>query len=217
MAIDKPNKIKAGSTQKFTEIVDIEGNIVFLTGGNACLITEIQATNFSLLSREEQNTKIYSYASLLNSLSFPIQVLIRNKKVDISSYLKLLEEEVKKSTNEKLSLQISLYHDFVQELIKVNEVLDKKFYIVIPYSPLEKGAASVIKDKNSKEQAKQALDTKSSSLNTQLARLGLKAKTLEKEELVKLYYSVYNEEAEENTLVESNDIKTPMITAQKSV
>ena len=74
------------STQKFTEIVDIIDNVVILEGGKACMIIEVTGTNFALLSQKEQDSKIFSYASLLNSLSFPLQILIRNKRVDISSY-----------------------------------------------------------------------------------------------------------------------------------
>src|ERR1035437_3399966 len=88
------------STQKFIDITDIADDIVILGGGNACLVIEVSATNFALLSPDEQDAKIYAYASLLNSLSFPIQIVIRSKKIDISNYLKLLdtEKEDRKST-----------------------------------------------------------------------------------------------------------------------
>lgn len=187
------SKKKMGSTQKFIEVTDINENVVMLANGNACMIIEVQATNFSLLSKDEQLGKIGAYASLLNSLSFHVQILIRNKKVDISSYLKLLEQEAKKTTNEKLALQISLYHDFVQEIVKVNTVLDKKFYMIIPYSSLEKSAAAAMKGTNSVELAKASLGSKSETLLGQFARLGLIAKVLEKEELVKLFYEIFNE------------------------
>src|SRR3989344_6042942 len=127
------------TTQQFTEIKDIVENIALFSSGNACLIIEVQATNFSLLSKEEQDSKVLSYSYLLNSISFPIQIFIRSKKIDISSYLRLLDNEVSKSQNELLKNQIKTYRDFVQDLVKTNVVLDKKFYIAIPYSPLESG------------------------------------------------------------------------------
>ena len=130
---------KKATTQKFIEIENIDEDIVILSGKNASLIIEVNATNFSLLSKEEQDSKIFSYASLLNSLSFPIQIFIRSKKLDVSSYLKLLETQAAQTENQLLSSQIRLYRDFVKELVKVNTVLDKKFYIVISYSYLEKG------------------------------------------------------------------------------
>ena len=194
-------KINA-TTQKFTEIQDIVEDVVILSGGNACLVVEVTATNFALLSAQEQDSKIYSYAALLNSLSFTIQIIVRSKRLDISSYLKLLDIEAKKTTNQMLAEQIRLYRDFIQELIKVNTVLDKKFYISIPFSYLEKGigaAAGSVKKKNAvddaafMQSAKTALHSKAQSLHSQLARLNLRARTLEKEELIKLFYEIYND------------------------
>lgn len=201
-----------GSTQKFIEVVDIIDTIVMLTSGSACLVIEVQATNFALLSRDEQAGKIIAYASLLNSLSFPVQILIRNKKIDITSYLKLLEGEAKKTTNEKLALQISLYHDFIQEIVKVNTVLDKKFYLVIPYSSLEKSASQALKGTNSFDIAKASLTSKAESLLGQFARLALVARVLQKEELVKLFYEIFNENVGQANGI-SSTYNTPMVTA----
>src|SRR3989344_8259290 len=103
-------RIKA-STQKFTEIIDIVDSVVLLEGGYACLVIEVTASNFALLSKKEQDAKIYSYASLLNSLSFPIQIIIRNQRVDITSYLKNLEELEKHTKNEMLASHIKLYRE----------------------------------------------------------------------------------------------------------
>src|SRR5437868_10438414 len=102
------------STQKFTGIIDIRENIVLLEGGNACTVIRVTATNFALLSREEQDGKMFAYASLLNSLSFPVQILVKSKKVQILPYLKLLDTEIKKSTNPRLGSFIQQYRDFVE-------------------------------------------------------------------------------------------------------
>lgn len=201
-------KVRA-TTQKFTEIEDIIDNIVLLSWGNACLVIEVKATNFALLSKEEQGAKVFAYAALLNSLSLPIQIFIRSKRIDISSYLKLLDQEAKNTQDEILRERIVLYRNFVQELVQVNTVLDKKFYIVIPYSYLEAGAwgAKTPTKKNLSrkeafvEGAKAGLDLKAKSLHAQLQRLGLLAKTLEREELVRLFYEIYNED-----FIEANQI-----------
>ncbi len=182
-------KTKA-TTQKFIEIQDIVDNVVLLASGNACMIVEVQATNFPLLSSEEQNTKVLSYSALLNSLSFPIQIFISSKKIDISSYLQLLEEEMLKSQSDLLKKQIKEYKEFVAELVKVNTVLDKKFYIAIPYSGLESGI-SMNRD-NFFLNAKAKLSSKAESLHAQLSRMNLPAKTLGKEDLVKLFHEIYN-------------------------
>jgi hypothetical protein len=216
-------KINA-TTQKFTEIQDIVDDIVVFAGGSACLVIEVTATNFALLSAEEQDSKIYSYAALLNSLSFPIQILIRSKKLDISSYLKLLDNEAKKTQNQMLAEQIRLYRDFVQELVKVNTVLDKKFYIAIPFSFLEKGVGAAATGVNKKsfdassfaQGAKSALHSKAESLHSQLSRLNLRAKTLEKEELVKLFYEIYNESTIETGQAGDN-INTPVVKSRENI
>jgi len=204
----KPAQRKKATTQKFTEIENIQEDIVILSGKNACLIIEVNATNFALLSKEEQDGKIFSYASLLNSLSFPVQIFIRSKKLDISSYLKLLETQSAQTQNQLLSTQIKLYRDFVKELVKINTVLDKKFYIVIPYSYLEKGVLA--SSDSFLSLAKASLDSKAKSVLSQIARLNLRAKALGKEELTKLFYEIYNGDAVETNQI-TDDIKTPIV------
>lgn len=210
---------KAGSTQKFTEIEDIKEDVVLLFGGNACLVIEIQATNFALLSKEEQDTKVFSYASLLNSLSFPIQIIVRNKKVDIASYLTHLNEQVKKLEEDakqpKLLNYVKAYKEFVSELVKFTTVLDKKFYLSIPYTYLEKGPQAALKGEDFFLQAKTTLHTKAESLLGQIAKLSLRAKILQKEELIKLFYDLYNEEAEIPLNLEQTYEKTPIVMGQK--
>lgn len=202
MKTAQASKKHAGSTQKFTEISDITDTIVLFTNGNACLVTEVQATNFSLLSQDEQAAKITAYGSLLNSLSFSIQILVRNKRVDITSYLKLLDAEAQKTANEKLSTQIILYREFVQEMVKVNTVLDKTFYIIIPYSPLEKGATQALKKEDNTISAQNALHAKADTLMAQFSRLSLGARVLEKEDLIKLFYEIYNHSIEQTSQVD---------------
>jgi len=215
-------KIRA-STQKFTEIIDIMDNIVIFSSGSACLIIEVTSTNFALLSKEEQDAKVFAYSSLLNSLSFSLQIFIRSKRIDISSYLKLLDQEAKNTQNQILGNRIRLYRDFIQELVKINTVLDKKFYIVIPYSYLEAGTLAVTgtvkKDSFQKnafaEAAKQGLDLRAKSIHSQLKGLGLLAKTLEKEELIKLFYEIYNEGVVETNQI-TNNVKT-LVTRTSSI
>ncbi|MEK7092463.1 MAG: hypothetical protein AAB907_02465, partial [Patescibacteria group bacterium] len=170
----------------------------FLNNGNACEVIEIQASNFALLSGEEQQAKIYAYASFLNSLSFSIQIIIRNKKIDISSYINLINQQhqgastfhagLSEQQNLAVQAYILQYKDFISELVKVNSVLAKSFYVVIPYSYLEKGVTGSI----SLDAVSSALKTKTDTVVTQLSRLSLKAKILDKEDLVRLFYDIYN-------------------------
>ncbi len=190
----------SNTTQAFTEILDIVDDVVILKGGSACIVIEVKATNFTLLSAEEQDVKIYSYAALLNSLSFPIQIVIRSKKLNVASYLTLLEKEKANSKNQLLATQIGMYRDFVAELVKVNTILDKKFYVVISYSSLEKGlsgASQQVRVSSAQDLflvgARASLRSKAESLHTQIRRLNLKAETLGKEQLIKLFYEIFND------------------------
>ncbi|HVZ59076.1 MAG TPA: hypothetical protein VG935_04975 [Patescibacteria group bacterium] len=206
------------STQKFTEIIDIIDNIVLFENGNACLVIEITASNFALLSKREQDAKIYAYAALLNSLTFPIQIIIRNKRVDISSYIKDMDEAEKNTKNEQLAHHIRLYREFVREMIKVNVVLNKTFYVVIPYTSLEAGLSgvkqSLSKDLLQKEAffqaAQKALLGKAASVNQQLMKLAVTSKLLNKEELIALYYDIFNDAPVQGSQADS-DLNTPII------
>lgn len=219
MAAQK-SKIHAGSTQKFTEVVDVVDEVVILHGGNACSVIEVQATNFTLLSVAEQEARIFAYASLLNSLSFPIQIVIRNKQIDISSYLQFLDAESKKALalqtqtipGQAISSYINLYREYVQELVKVNTVLDKKFYLVISYSYVEGGIRASSKD--FLPAAKASLQTKTNALIAQLSRLGLRSQVLSKESLIRLLYDVYN--ANQSASIEvGSGTQTSVITSQQ--
>lgn len=185
------------STQRFTEIQDIRENIVILEGGSASIIIEIKATNFSLLSREEQDGKMFAYASLLNSLSFPVQILVRSKRIQILPYLKLLDSERRKTANQKLALFIQQYRDFIENLVTVSSVLDKQFYLAISYSSLEGTLNRGQKGTTAKDLffqgAKTALRTKADSVISLLERVGLRSQILGEEELTKLFYDIYNQ------------------------
>jgi len=188
------------STQKFTEIVDFIDNVVVMEGGNACLIIEITASNFALLSAKEQDSRIFAYASLLNSLSFPIQILIRNKRVDITSYINELTNAIKNSKNQKLKTYIEYYKDFVQEMVTINVVLNKSFYIIISTSSIELNLdrikQSSQKNKNPHsalpEGTTKNLHSKAETVLSQLQKFAVTARILEREELIKLFYDIYN-------------------------
>jgi len=194
------------TTQKFTEIVDFVEDIVILEGGNACMIIEITASNFALLSKREQDTRIFAYAGLLNSLSFPIQILIRNRRMDISQYINELDGVINSTKNPQLASYVAYYSSFVKEMVTVNVVLNKQFYIVVPFSSLELGVtgAAQTQQKGMPQtdsfavNARKTLQGKANSLLGQLQKFATSAKVLEKEELIKLFYEIYNDDTEIN-------------------
>lgn len=203
------------STQQFTEIEDITNDIVMFLNGSCAMVLSVSAVNFGLLSEKEQEAIIYAYAGILNSLSFPIQILIRSKHKDISAYLKLLEEKESEQKNPKLSRNIHGYRAFIESTVKEKEVLDKKFYIIIPFSHLELGVSTSVFFGNKQsglpypkpyiiEKAGIVLTPKRDHLIRLLARLGLHAQQLTTDQLVLLFFSLYNPDAAMPTSVKPN-------------
>lgn len=203
-----PTQTRA-STQHFTYIEDIKDDLVILAGGGAALIIETSAVNFELLSEEEQEAIIYAYTAFLNSLSFPIQVMIMNRQMDISGYLNYISRQKEKLQNTKFKNHLEKYHQFILGIVKENRVLEKKFYMVIPFSPLElgvkagfsffggnKGGLPFPKD-YILSRAKTALIPKRDHLLRQLNRLGLKGIQLNTAQLVELFYEFLNPDQED--------------------
>jgi hypothetical protein len=194
-----------GSTQEALPIEDIRDDLVLLDDGSVCLILQATALNFGLLSEAEQDATIYAYAALLNSLTFSIQILVRSQRKDVSNYLDLLAAAQEQQANPLLKELIKKYRKFVEETVKKNNVLDKQFYLVIPFSPLELGAkqalgAAIIPRKRTLpfpkdyilDRAKMTLGPKRDHLQRQFGRLGLAARQLTTQELISLFYEIYS-------------------------
>ncbi len=191
------------STQDHLPISDIKDDLIYLKDGSLAVILQTSAVNFGLLSDQEQLAIISSFAGMLNSLSFVIQIVIRSKKLDISTYLKSLDTAQRKQTNPLLYAMISRYRLFIQSTIAENEVLDKQFYIVIPVSYLEVG---LTKTSNSNQKAITLLMPRRDHIIRQLDRIGLKATQLNNEQLLKLFYDIYNEE-EQVSSIKNQELK----------
>ncbi|GIW62228.1 MAG: hypothetical protein KatS3mg090_0054 [Patescibacteria group bacterium] len=191
---DVKNLPKA-ATQQFIEIEDIWEDIVMLKDYSCFNIIEVGAINYWFLSQEEQESVIYSFAEFLNSLSFPVQISILSKKMDISSYLEFIANKIKEQKSQKLKDLLSSYQNFIKEIVKQNTVLEKRFFIVIPFSPLELGVKA-IKGKLNKsfvfQRAKVSLAPKRDHILRLLSKIGLKGSILPKQEIVELFHNIYN-------------------------
>lgn len=186
------------TTQQHLAVKDIQDNILLLKDGGGALVLQVSAVNFGLLSEREQGAIIASFAQMLNSLSFSIQIAIHSERLNISSYLSILDKAQKAQTNPLLSRMIIEYKQFIQSTIKENEVLDKKFYIVIPLFSLELGLTA---SKQALEQkVKTVLLPRRDQIIRQLSRVGLKAIQLQKQELVEAFYNIYNGESLEKAI-----------------
>ena len=178
-------------TQDHIPISGIKEGIVLLKDGGAAVILKVSAVNFGLLSADEQLAIIGSFAQMLNSLSFAIQIVILSKRLDISSYIALLDKELKLQTNPLLAQTMVRYRQFVQSLIKENEVLDKSFYVAVPVSRLEL-SVGVLKGDELLSKAKTKILPRRDQIARQLNRVGLKVSQLSDKELVELFYYIYN-------------------------
>lgn len=195
MPVQKITSPVKASTQSFIEIEDIKDDVMLLKDFSAAIVIEVGAVNFWLLSAEEQSSTIYAYASLINSLSFPTQILILSKKMDISSYLEYLEVKMRQKKDELMKTRLGSYKEFIKSVVKKNTVLEKKFYFVVPFSPLELGVAGVtttLKKEYVISRAKTALYPKRDHLLRLLAKIGLRASVMQKQELTELFYNLYN-------------------------
>lgn len=207
-----------GTTQDHLPVEDIRDDLVILKDGSCVMVMETSSVNFDLLSEKEQDAMIYAYAALLNSLSFPVQILIRSSLKDVSNYVDRLRQQEVKVIDPLLKKQIISYRQFVEEMVKKNNVLAKSFFVVLPFFAIELGISTAAKTtlpnpsllfaKMSKrapslpmakdkiiEKAKAVLDSKKEHLVRLFGRLGLTAKQLTTRELIKLFYQAYNQES----------------------
>ncbi|KKU62564.1 MAG: hypothetical protein UX86_C0046G0004 [Candidatus Amesbacteria bacterium GW2011_GWC1_47_15] len=193
-------------TQTHLDIRDIQSDLVILKDGSACIVLEVSAVNFGLFSEKEQEATIYAYAQLLNSLTFSIQIVVSSKRKDISDYITRLEKYLAKTESPKIREQLVKYRDFIRAIVRQGNVLDKKFYISIPFSSLELGLGSSLRVlgnqksqqnipiSNIVDRALTNLAPKRDHLLRLLARIGLRARQLNSAELLQLFYDFYNPE-----------------------
>lgn len=194
------------STQRHLLIADIVDDIVLTKDGGAALVLRASALNFSLMSEKEQEAIIFAYSAFLNSLSFPMQILVHSQKKDVTKYLNFLHEEEGKQTNPQLKALIATYQTFVAQIVKKRNVLEKEFFLIIPFSPFELGLSplgalqTLFGQKRGKlpftkaqviNKAKTALYPKRDHLIRQSGRMGIRLEQLTTEELARLYYSFY--------------------------
>ncbi len=200
----------ATSTLRYLPIAEIHDDTVVLKDGTLRSIIEVTSINFSLKSEEEQNSIIYSYQHFLNSLEFPIQIYIRSKKLDLDDYVAQLETTASKQANPLLKNQTLEYIQFVSKLVEFADIMEKKFYVIVPYENAKDSVKknmfqlfmdsinpddSVFKYKSRlKEFAdlKKHLGQRASVIQTGLENCGLQTKVLNTKELIELFYSIYN-------------------------
>lgn len=183
------------STQQFLEIENIREGIVILKNKSLKAIIMVSSVNFVLKSEEEQQAIIYQFQNFLNSLDFPIQVVIQSRRINLTGYLEKLAELEKNQKNELLKYQTSEYRKFITQLVKGGQIFSKNFFVVIPYSFFEapgfkKGKEEI--DEKKFQVAKFQLEERIQFVIQGLRRCGLDCYRLGSAELIQLFWSLYH-------------------------
>lgn len=194
------------STHQLIDIKEVKENIAVLKNGNLRLVLMVSSINFALKSQDEQRAIIARFQDFLNSLDYTVQILVQSRKLDISEYLSFLNERTAVQTNELLKIQTAEYVGFIQELIKLSNIMSKFFYVVISLNSAlaveaGKGIFSFFskKKKDGAQEAELSFESKKNQLyqraeqiNGLLGAMGLKTIPLGREELIELLYTSYN-------------------------
>ncbi len=198
--------VKRPSTQQYLDIAEIRNDTVVLQDGSLRSVLLVSSLNFSLKSEAEQEALIGAYASFLNTLDFPLQIVIQSRRLHIEGYLDKLRRSEQDQTNDLLRNQIADYRDFVGELVKLADIMSKRFYVIVPYDPLGDTKKSVwtrIKllfaptttlqlEEKKFQQRRDDLYRRIGLVMQGLRGMGLNAAILTTPNLIELFYETYN-------------------------
>jgi len=193
-------------TQEFIPIKEIRDDVFILKDGSLHMILMASTLNFALKSEEEQNAIIMQYQNFLNSLDFSVQFFIQSRKLNTDSYIAMLAEAEKNQDNELMKIQTKEYIEFIKNFVKMSNVMAKAFYISIPYSTaamevkksfvgnlmggFSKKSAGQLSDRF--EENKVQLQQRADIVSQGLARVGVRVAPLNTEELIELFYELFN-------------------------
>jgi len=196
------------STQEFVPVKEIRDGIVILKDKSLRMILMASTLNFALKSEDEQNAIIMQYQNFLNSLDFSVQFFVESRKLDIGNYVAILEDAGKKQANELLKIQIREYIEFIKNFVSSTNIVEKIFYVVVPYGPslvssggnlfdgilgFFKGGKKDGADKDVRfEEAKLQIQQRAGVVQQGLVRAGIRSAPLNTEELIELYYKLFN-------------------------
>lgn len=199
---------QAASTQKFLKIKGIRDGVVILETGGLRSILLASSINFALMSEEEQKGKVFAFQDFLNSLEFPIEIVVQTRRLNIGKYVERIKEAERMQENELLRMQIAAYSEYILSLVELANITTSHFYVVVPYTPPvigKKGpldkiksflqpAAEVKAEIETFEKGKEELHMRVNHVIGGLSGMGIRAAALDTQEIVELLYSWYNPE-----------------------
>lgn len=202
----KSNSKPQNSTQKYIDIASVQQDMVILNDGTVRGVLLVSSINFDLKSEDEQQAIINAYVGFLNTLNHPLQVVIQSRPLNIDEYLERLKAQEKEHTNELLRMQIADYRQFITELLTLEKIMSKKFFVIVPYSEVGNtkksfskrigaifSTAKIVKLSRKKfEEVSKELDQNCNAIQAGLQSLGLNAQRLDTQALIELYYNSYN-------------------------
>lgn len=205
-----PPKSNQSSTQNTLQIAEIRDGVAIMHDGSFRTVLMAKSINFDLMSPEERDSVEYAYQNFLNSLYFDIQIYVHSSIIDMGPYIQKLEKIRTEHDNLLLAVMMGDYIDFVNAIADQTNVMDKKFYVIIPYYnsiesiSIKKSSSSFFttvfgqKDKkitineHTLEEAKTELTKRAATVMDGLLECGVKSIPLDTEELIELYYDSYN-------------------------
>lgn len=225
---DKNAAAAAAATQKYVQISEIRDDVVVLHDGSLRQVVKVTPIPTELRSQKEQEAVIYQFRSFLNALRFPVQIVIQGRRVDLSKYVQKLEGVAAEEANELLRIQLVDYIDFIERLSNEVNIMDRTFYIVVPHSKIVSDATTkksfidkILGGKKTKEtvftteefqELRNQLAEKSQVVAGRLESMGIRSSTLNTQELIELFYNVYNpEEATSERVGDTSEITSAVI------
>lgn len=227
------------STQNMLQIAEIRDGIVIMNDGSFRSVVMAKSINFDLMSPQEREGVESGYQAFLNSMYFPIQIFVRSQKVDIRPYIQKLDKIRSEHDNMLLALLMEDYINYITELSSQTNIMDKKFYVVIPFfakADVQKaitqsknfftGITSILSKKQTKvtinekdlEDAKVELRNRVQAVMGGLMQCGVQSLPLDTQELIELYYDSYNPDtATRQQLKNFNDLSVPVVTKGQGV
>ncbi len=196
------------TTQEFVPIQEIRDGIIILKNGGMRSVVLASSLNFALKSQDEQASILLQFQNFLNSLDFSIQIFIQSKKLDIRPYVALLEDRYKDQVGELMKIQVREYIEFIKTFVENTNIMSKSFFVVVPYDPIPVNISNnpisrMLPGKNkgkSKQEtadeqfreSKSQLEQRVAVIEQGLVRCGIRTAELGTEEVVELYYKLFN-------------------------
>lgn len=205
------NKISS-STQEYLDIAEVKDDTVIMKDGTFRSVLLVSSINFALKSEDEQNAVIDSYVRFLNNLSFTLQIVIQSRELDINSYIEYLKGKEKEQTNKLLKVQTGEYIEYIKELTSLGKIMNKRFYVVVPYDPSTdkhksffssfkdalRPASTIILKEKIFTRYQEMLGRRVDSVLGGLESMGVAVSRLDTQGLIELYYKTYNPETAKN-------------------